>query len=373
MDLESYMVLDNAPDENLDELARIAALACDTPISQITFVHSQFTFVKSNIGNESSQSIPGKVKRRNSFCQHTLNNGEELLVINDTHDDPRFTGNPYVVSDPYIRFYAGTPLNTPSGNVLGTLCVIDNKPRKLSRREQRVLKLLSKKAMEYLNTRRELLNQKKQIQSNESKLKFLTDNLPIGIFQLTRSNDGRLKFNYLNRFMAMLYPSIVTDKWFKSPEVGFSQIHLDDLDRVTNDLYKALENLSLLHTEYRVKSGNGYSWHVLKGNPEKMADGRVLLHGSIQNINDRIKYEEVIEQMAFDISHILRKPITNLMGLNSLIESESKLTKNMLVEYVGLVKNISLELEAYTRELNDIYEHKKEMITGTDASNSNNL
>lgn len=61
------------------------------------------------------------------------------------------------------------------------------------------------------------------------------------------------------------------------------------------------------------------------------------------------------------------------MGLNSLIESESKLTKNMLVEYVGLVKNISLELEAYTRELNDIYEHKKEMITGTDASNSNNL
>lgn len=114
-DLESYQVLDSSPEEELDELAQIASLICDTPISLITMIDRDRQWFKSKIGLALEETA-----RKDSFCQHALHKPQEVLVVNDSLQDERFQDNPLVREDPNIRFYAGAPLETPSGNVLGS-------------------------------------------------------------------------------------------------------------------------------------------------------------------------------------------------------------------------------------------------------------
>lgn len=361
-DLESYKILNHEQDENLNDLAKIASLACDVPIAQITFVHDEFTFVKANIGLDTAESIPGKVERMNSFCHHSLNNPEEILIVNDASKDSRFSNNPYVNSNPNIRFYAGKPLRSPDGNPLGTICVVDHKPNELSIREEKILDILSKKVMEYLNTRRKIINQKVKIDTEALKLQNLTSNLPIGIFQLNKSYNDELKFDFLNETMSKMYPSVVVNKWVKSPETLFSSVHPEDMDRFIDYLNRSFDNSSFLKIQYRAGINNNWDWHGMEGRVIKMPDGSKAFYGSIRKINDQIEYEKTLEQIAFDISHILRRPVTNLLSLNDLIDMEGNITKEKLLEYIKLIKTVSTEMETYTRELNDIYQKKKKLI-----------
>ncbi len=362
-DLESYNILSHKQDPNLNDLAKIASLACNVPIAQINFVHDEYTFVKANIGVDSTESIPGKVKRTESFCYHSLNNPEEIMIVNDASTDSRFMNNPFVNSDPHIRFYAGKPLNTPDGNPLGTICVIDNKPRNLSLSEKQILNILSKKVMQYLNNRREILNQKSQIATDAVKLRNLTDKLPISIFQLNKSTKNKLRFEFLNNTMKEMCPSVIVNKWVKSPEILFSSIHPDDTDRFINHLNESFDNLSFSNIQFRVKIGSTWAWHTLKGEVVKITDGSKAFYGSVLNIDGQMEYEKTLEQIAFDISHILRRPVTSLLGLIDLVDTTEKLTKKELFKYIELVKTVSMEMEVYTRELNDIYQKKKEIIT----------
>ena len=93
-----------------------------------------------------------QTSRKDAFCQHALNNPNEVLVIEDALDDDRFINNPLVTGDPYFRSYAGAPLETPKGNVLGMLCVIDRQPRQITE-QQNALQLLANRVMRYFERR----------------------------------------------------------------------------------------------------------------------------------------------------------------------------------------------------------------------------
>lgn len=154
-ELNSYQILDSSPDNELDELTEIASLVCEVPISLITMIDENRQWFKSNKGLNVNETL-----RKDSFCQHTLHKPKEVLIITDSLKDERFKNNPLVEGAPNIRFYAGAPLETPNGNVLGTLCVIDSKPKNISEKQQRVLQILAKKAMDYLNTRKLIWHKK---------------------------------------------------------------------------------------------------------------------------------------------------------------------------------------------------------------------
>lgn len=139
-ELESYHIMDTLPDNELDELVEIAAAILDTPISLISLVDSERQWFKVNKGLEARQT-----PRQDAFCQHALHNPKEVLVVEDPLTDERFRENPLVLGDPNIRFYAGAPLESPNGQVLGTLCVIDNKPRKISNQQKKLCSSLRKK------------------------------------------------------------------------------------------------------------------------------------------------------------------------------------------------------------------------------------
>ena len=122
-------LLDTAREERFDRLARIARRVFDVPIVMITMVDEDRQFFKSRVGLDVLQT-----SRDISFCGHTIL-GNETFVIDDATQDERFHDNPLVTGNPNIRFYAGVPLRHLNGHKLGTLCIIDQKPRSLDDEE----------------------------------------------------------------------------------------------------------------------------------------------------------------------------------------------------------------------------------------------
>jgi GAF domain-containing protein len=112
-------------------MTRVAATLCRVPIALVSLIDENRQWFKSQCG------LPGVAStgRDVSFCAHAiLQNG--ILEVPDAREDARFADNPLVTGEPHIRFYAGMPLIEPGGMALGTLCVIDRKPRKLTKRQR---------------------------------------------------------------------------------------------------------------------------------------------------------------------------------------------------------------------------------------------
>ena len=146
--LKRFGIMDSPSDALLDGLTQIAADLCETPIALVSLVDSNRQWFKSCIGlpvKETSKDI--------AFCSHAIQNPHTLMEVEDASLDTRFHDNPLVTGNPNIRFYAGSPLVTPDGFALGTLCVIDDKPRKLTEAQRNGLINLSKVVTELLNER----------------------------------------------------------------------------------------------------------------------------------------------------------------------------------------------------------------------------
>jgi diguanylate cyclase (GGDEF)-like protein len=135
--LHSLGLLHSAPDERFDRLTRLAKRLFNVPVAKVTLVDTDAVYALSCAG-QSSAPVP----RELSFCSHTIVN-DGMLVVPDTRTDPRFCGNPYVTSAPYIRFYAGYPLAVPGGARLGSLCLVDFDPRNFGDEDAALLRDLA--------------------------------------------------------------------------------------------------------------------------------------------------------------------------------------------------------------------------------------
>lgn len=147
--LKSYTILDTLPEEDYDSITAIASQICGTPISLISLLDEQRQWFKSNHGLDARET-----PKELAFCAHAINHDDDIFIIPDSRTDERYIDNPLVVDNPHVIFYAGVPLNTEEGLPLGTLCVIDNKPRLLSKGQIKSLKALSKQVMNLLQLRK---------------------------------------------------------------------------------------------------------------------------------------------------------------------------------------------------------------------------
>lgn len=356
-DLYSYQISNTPPEQELNELAEIASLLFDMPISLVTIIDEDTQWFKAKVGVE-EKSSPREV----SFCQHTLGRPEEVLVVTDALNDPLFKDNPLVADNPNIRFYAGAPLQTVDGNVLGTLCILDVKPRTISPGQQKALQMLAKKAMDYLNTRRLLLLQKSEIATNAERLRKLTDNVPGGIFQLRMYPDESIGMEFLSQGFLESHTDVDPLVWKAKPELGFSLVHPDDIENLQGAMRHSFQNLTPLNVEYRIESNGKYTWRSMAGNPERSPDGSVVWYSHFQDISQRMAYEEAMEQMAFDISHVLRKPVANLLGLAQAVAGSADISKAELLEYVDHIRTVSEEMDQFTKRLDSVYRSKQEIM-----------
>jgi len=172
--LKSYNILDSLPELNFEAITFIASQICSVPIALISFVDEERQWFKSHLGLEASET-----HRDYAFCAHAILNKDNDFEVVDTSLDTRFFDNPLVTDGPKIKFYTGVPLVNNEGYALGTLCVIDTKPKQLNEEQKKALRALSLQVIGQLELRKNL---KKLNEVNE---------------QLQLKNDEITRFSYI--------------------------------------------------------------------------------------------------------------------------------------------------------------------------------
>ncbi len=149
--LLDYKVLDTVSEKSFDELVLMASQLCGTPVAMVSLVdeHRQWFKAKHGVTTE-------ETPRDISFCGHAIVNPDSVFVVPDSQKDERFADNPLVLGPPNVRFYAGAPLVSASGFAVGTLCVIDHKPREMTPDQLKFLEILSRQVVAQLEIRKAL-------------------------------------------------------------------------------------------------------------------------------------------------------------------------------------------------------------------------
>lgn len=145
--LKNYQILDTFPEMDFDDFTKVASHICGTPIALISLVDESRQWFKSRFGLDAEET-----PRDLAFCSHAILH-DDVFVVLDSFKDERFHDNPLAVSAPHVRFYAGAPLNTPSGHRIGTLCVIDSKPREFDKERQETLKAIARQVINQMELR----------------------------------------------------------------------------------------------------------------------------------------------------------------------------------------------------------------------------
>ena len=237
--LRSYDILDSLPELDYDHITSLASHICQTPISLITLVDENRQWFKANHGlaiRETSRQV--------SFCAHAILNPNEPLLVPDTRQDERFAQNPFVTGEPHVAFYAGVPLIDADGFPLGTLCVIDDKPRQLSPEQLTALKILTHQVANLLAWRK--ANQ--ALQQSEQRYRTLTADLEAQV--LARTQDLKTANDELNKANELL--THANDNLQQ-----FTSVASHDLQE---PLRKILSFGNLLQSQYADQLGEGRTY-----------------------------------------------------------------------------------------------------------------
>ena len=147
--LDRYHAVDTLPVTAYDDLVGLAATICGTPIAVVSLIDRDRQWFKARIGLDGHETT-----RDTAVCDHAIRQPDELLEISDLSEDQRFAGFPIVTGDVKARFYAGMPLVAGTGEALGTVCVVDTHPRRLSNQQKASLRALARITVALLDAHR---------------------------------------------------------------------------------------------------------------------------------------------------------------------------------------------------------------------------
>ena len=224
------MCLDSPREPEFDEISELAAQVCHTPIALVTLVDAERQWFKSSLGID-QEEIP----RELSFCAYAIAEEQNAFVVPDARADPRFNRLPLVTDDPYVRFYAGIPLEMKSGHNLGTLCVLDSEPRDLTEHQRRALQALAHQVtalLELRRYRRELLRQLNVAERPEDALSSTWDSISQlarrirQVFWLEDPDAGEIV--YLSPSFDLLWGRSRADFTGKPPSALLEAVHPHD-------------------------------------------------------------------------------------------------------------------------------------------------
>ena len=280
--LLDYGVLDTPPEAAFDDLARLAALACQTPIALVSLVDSTRQWFKASIGLEASET-----PREISFCGHAILQSE-LMIVPDAAADERFADNPLVTGAPHIRFYAGMPLKAEGGARLGTLCVIDREPRTITVAQEEQLALLARQVVSQLD----MLRMVKRLRDATDEVAFLRQGIeqtqdpmywlsPAQGFRFVFVNEAAARhYGYPKReLLTMRVPD-----W--NPEITPERL-------VANWEVIKREGAFTFETQHRLRDGRVVSVEVTAN--YVAAGGQEYIAGIIRNITERKRIEQALQ------------------------------------------------------------------------------
>jgi PAS domain S-box-containing protein len=340
-------VLDTEPEAVYDDIARLAAHICGTPVALVSLVDENRQWFKARVGIQVTET-----PRDWSFCAHAITHHPGIFVVGDAPSDERFAHNPLVRGEPGVRFYAGVPLVTSDGHALGTLCVIDFAPRTLDADQEKALAVLAHHAASQLELRlksrslaeaneslrreaaeRERVEQAHEVtrsrerrtraaaEASERHYRFLAETIPQQVW--TAQPDGAL--DYVNR-RALDYFSLGNASVLGA---GWQQVvHPEDIEDSLARWRRSLSTGETYEVEFRLRDAGGvYRWHLARALPMRDAEGRIVKwFGTNTDIDEqkqlyRLAQEanQMKDQFLAVVSHELRTPLTSIMGWAELL------------------------------------------------------
>ncbi|MGA9569959.1 MAG: response regulator [Candidatus Acidiferrales bacterium] len=256
--LQRYAILDTFPEQEFDDLSRLAAMICGTPIALVSLVDSHRQWFKSRIGIDETET-----SRDVAFCAHAILQ-PDVMVVPDALEDERFRANPLVTENPNVRFYAGAPLISQEGYALGTLCVIDRVPRELSAEQKEALKALSRLVVTQMELRRSVSDLSRAIRERRMTEEELDQLFTVSLDMLCIAGfDGY--FKRINPAWEKLL-GIPIEKLLAEPFSKF--VHPDDRDRTVAEAQRLNEGEQVISFENRYRCGDGtYRWLLWNATP----------------------------------------------------------------------------------------------------------
>ncbi len=169
--LDAYAVVDTVPEQAYDDIVRLAVTMCDVPAAAISLIDHERQWFKAQIGFDTRQT-----PREHAICDRAIMAPGQTLVIEDLAAQPAFFPRPDIrIGKEPLRFYAGTPLLTPDGHAIGTVCVLDTRPRTLTRAQREGLEVLARQTQHLLELRRYAMEQRRLLSEREAFAQRLED------------------------------------------------------------------------------------------------------------------------------------------------------------------------------------------------------
>ena len=331
--LMNFRVLDTPEEQEFHDIVELTAQVCHAPICLITLIDSHRQWFKAKVGLSVQETA-----RDISFCTHAIHQ-DDIMEVEDTYKDERFFDNPLVVGEPYARFYAGMPLIAASGHKLGTLAVLDTKPRKLKDNETFALRTLARQVVQLFELKNK--NQKLQdvitqylqfyeeVRGRQEVLSKVQKVAEIGIFEADL-NSGQMKIS--EGFCALFglsTPGSLSIKKFKE------LVHPEDVAHFSNSLNRSL-NETKFSFEFRCIRPSDQAVIYVKCMGETMQDSEgepYKIIGIKQNVTNVRQHEkqlkeqnselkklnEELDNFVYRVSHDLRAPNSSILGLIDII------------------------------------------------------
>jgi len=336
--VKRFLNLKISRESELQGIVEMAAEICQTPVAMITFTDNDTQFIKYKVGVDID-----KIKRADTFCHEIIKQGKPLIITD--LQKSRFAQNPYVNTDAGIRFYAGAPITTYDGLTLGTLCVLDIKPKTLTDKQLQMLSLLSQQVitiMEFDLSIEVLKAQYHQVKESETKLRSFFDSSVSCHFLL----DRYMRITAFNKTAARFVKSVLN---IKLKAGMLMSDHVADTGRFTRHFNKALSG-KIVKTEIEVPYDGLTVWWDIICEPAYNSEGEIIgvsynatdITESKNNQKKISDQNEVLRNIAFVQSHELRKPVASILGLMYLIKLDSyKVDK----EHFNMLENATAELD----------------------------
>lgn len=343
----------NDLDQELNEVIELASLACHTPIALLTELENGQLNLKAQVGINIDVSDDFC-----ALCAHCLEQQRELVAIADITKESAFKSNGLSYNGEEIKFYASAPLRTSDGTIYGAICIMDTEKREITAEQKQTLQILATKAIRIYRNRDQRAQQDIQIKNSAGKLRKLTDYAPGVIFQL-ELEDGKFVFPFVSKGISKINKELNAKVLADYPLAFLDKVLPVHRKKLLQSVKESADKLTEWRCEIQmINSENTYEWYIGLAKPERQVDGRVIWYGTFQNISARKNYETTLKQIVFDISHVLRKPVTTLMGLTALIQEDDLEVENIR-EFCKYINTTTNELELYTRTLNENYSKQK--------------
>ncbi len=295
--LASYGILDTPLEAAFDDLTALAAHICGVPVALVTLIDAKRQWFKSSYGIDGLREIAREI----AFCSHTILH-DDIMLVPDAHIDQRFVDNPLVIAEPHVRFYAGMPLLTDEGYALGSLCVLDQKPRDLTSEQLDMLRRLGRQVQLLLELRRKRSENNallQQLAAQHESLEKMIGSVPGVVWEhWIKPDPSQYRNTYVSKYVETML-GYSCEAWAASPTFWQTAIHQDDLAPLLKQVDDMYSNPREGVLTFRMVSASGQTlWVEAHCVVIVDAQGKALgMRNVIMDVTTRIQVEEARTQL----------------------------------------------------------------------------